>query len=318
MSASRSPGSHGLRAAEGAQGEILFTMHGQAPALTESPGPKQLLHVMGRLKKIAPRRNRRGHVVRARAGERLLSSTTTDSSGRFLLEWRDGGEEKIVIELMDSRGDVSESIGLTATDLASPPVVSFPGERVVGFARPSRDVDDGSFEAEGDYPLCVTSSCLEATLSWTAPQGSRVSIISDAGVVRAGLPSQGSLAVVESRSRKYTRRVWPAGAGPGQYSERTLEIKRYPSLSLVMDGGIFNAGGSVEFGAALSCPAGEKGLKVRVASSDVEVVPEFELMIPAGSKWATTRVSLGDKTGLVKVTASAEGYTQDGVTFVLE
>jgi hypothetical protein len=286
--------------------------------LTESSGPEQHLHVMGRLKKIAPRRDRRGHVVRARADERLLSSATTDSSGRFLLEWRDGGDEKIVIELMDSRGDVSESVGLTATDLASPPVVSFSGERVVGFARPSRDVDDGSFEAEGDYPLCVTSSCLEATLSWTAPQGSRVSIISDAGVVRAGLPSQGSLAVVESRSRKYTRRVWPAGAGPGQYSERTLEIRRYPSLSLVLDGRTFRAGSSAEFGVAVSCPTGQEGAKVRVASSDVEMVPEFELMIPTGSKWASARVSLGDRTGRVKVTASALGYTQDGVTFVLK
>jgi len=285
--------------------------------LTGSPGPKQLFHVMGRLKKIAPRRDRRGHLVRARAGERLLSSSTTDSSGRFLLEWMDGGDKEVVIELMDSRGDVSEWVGLTATDLASPPVVSFSGERVVGFARPSRDVDDGSFEAEGDYPLCVTSSCLGATLFWTAPQGSRVSIISDAGVVRAGLPSQGSLVVVESRGRKYTRRVWPAGAGPGQYSERTVEIRRYPSLSLVLDGGIFKAGSSVEFGAAVSCPAGEKGLKVRVASSDVEVVPEFELMIPTGSKWASARVSLGDRMGRVEVTASAPGYTQDGVTLVL-
>jgi hypothetical protein len=283
-----------------------------------SAGSAPMVHVMGRLKKVAPRRERRGHLVRARAGIRILSSSTTDSSGRFLLEWRGGTDEKTLIELIDSRGDVSESLWLTPADLLSPPVISFSGERVVGFARSSREVDgEGSFEADGDHPLCVTSSCLEATLSWTAPPGSRVSIISDAGVVRAGLPSQGSLVVVENRSRKYTRRVWPAGAGPGQYSERTVEIRRYPSLSLVLDGGIFKAGSSVEFGAAASCPAGEKGVKVRVASSDVEVVPEFELMIPTGSKWTSTRVSLGDRTGPVKVTASAPGYTQDGVTLVL-
>jgi hypothetical protein len=73
----------------------------------------------------------------------LLSSSTTDSSGRFLLEWRDDGRnEKTVIELIDSRGDVSESFGLTAADLVSPPVVIFSGERVVGFGRPSKDFDE--------------------------------------------------------------------------------------------------------------------------------------------------------------------------------
>ncbi|MDA4114391.1 MAG: hypothetical protein OK474_10120 [Thaumarchaeota archaeon] len=285
-----------------------------------SSGLASLRFVMGRLKKVAPGRDRRGHSVRARAGERLLSSSTTDSSGRFLLEWRDDGRhEETAIELIDSRGDVSESLELTAADLLSPPVVIFSGERVVGFGRPSKDIDgEGGFQAEGDYPLCVTSSCLQATLSWTAPPGSRVSIISDGGMVRAGLPPQGILSVLEDRTRRYTRRVWPAGAGPGQYSEKTLEVKRYPSLSLVVDGRTFETGSSVEFGASTSCPAGGNGLTVRVATSDSATVPPFELTMPAGSKWASTRVILGRKTGLAEVTAFAQGYARDAVFLALE
>jgi hypothetical protein len=177
----------------------------------------------------------------------------------------------------------------------------------------------GSFEAEGDHPLCVTSSCLEATLTWKSSRGSRASIFSDGGgMVREGLPHVGSLRVLEDSSRRYTLRIWTAGAGPDRFSERTVEVRRYPSLSLVLDGDAFRVGSWAEFGAATSCIAGDEGLMVRVTSSDTEMVPEFELRIPSGSRWASTRVSLGDKTGQVEVTASALGYARDSVTFSLE
>jgi hypothetical protein len=299
--------------------ETLFFLQGRRRVLQSPPGTT-FFRVAGRLRKIAPAAERRGHVASARAADLSLTSSTTDGSGRFLLEWRgDMPDDGISIELLDLRGNVSESARLTAADLVSPPVVEFSGDGVVGFGRPSEGVDPGdTFEAEGDHPLCVTSSCLDAALTWTSSQGSRISIFSDGEAVREGLPHRGSLSVIEDSSRRYTLRIWPAGAGPDGFSERTVEVRRYPSLSLVLDGDTFKAHSWTEFGAATSCAAGEEGLTVRVTSSDLEMVPEFELAIPVGSRWASTRVYLGEKTGPVEVTASAQGYTRDAVTFALE
>jgi hypothetical protein len=276
-------------------------------------------HVMGRLKTIASRKELRGHIVRARAGGRVLDSSTTDSAGRFLLRWYAAAEEKAAIELLGAGGVVVETIELTAADLVSPRVVGFSGKDVVGFGFSEVKNDSGIvFEADGDYPLCVTSSCVEVTLSWMVQLGTKVSILSGEGVVREGLDAHGSLKVIEGGIKKYTMRTRSPGARPGESSDRIVEVRRYPSLSLVMEGTRFRSGSTVDFGASISCPADDGGLKVTILTSDPELVPKTELKIPAGSTWANTKVRLGNKSGTAKVTATAPGHVRDGVTFVVE
>ena len=277
------------------------------------------LFVAGRLTKIAPPEDRRGHPLRARSGGRVLDSTMTDESGRFLLEWTDQVDQaNTLIELLDSKGAVSEFLQLTRAELDSPPVVAFSGEGVVGSGN-SRQVSDrrDRFEAEGCYPVFVASSCQEVNLSWTCPQGSTVSLLSGGKELQIGLPYVGSLRVTEARSSSYTRRTWLAGAGPDQFSDRTVEVRRYPSLSLVVYGLALWAEGQGEFGASVSCPAGDEGVTVSVSSSDLEMVPDFQIIIPPGLRWATTRVSMGSRKGVAKLTASAHGFAQDVVTFSL-
>jgi hypothetical protein len=273
---------------------------------------------MGRLKTIASRKELRNHLVRARAAGRVLDSTTTDSAGRFLLRWDGAEEEKTAIELLGADGAVVETTELTASDLESPPVVGFSGKEVVDFG--VTDVEDDSgivFEADSDYPLCVTSSCIEVTLSWTVQSGAKVSILSEREVIREGLGAHGSLKVVEEGIKKYTLRVQSPGAQQGQFVDRTVEVRRYPSLSLVMEGTRFSRGSTAVLGASVSCPAGDGGLNVTILTSDPESVPRTDLRIPAGSTWASTVVRLGDKPGTAKVTATAPGYVRDGVTFVV-
>lgn len=275
------------------------------------------LFVVGRIKKIGSALERKGHSVMARSGDRLLASSKTDGTGRFLLEWPDDpGEDGITIELLDGRGAVSESVVIPRAELSSPPIVAFTGEGVVGFSS-SREENTrrDRFEADGDYPITVSPACQEVTLYWVCPEDSRVSIVSEGETPRSGLPSSGSLKVAESRSRAYTRRVWPAGAAIHEFSDRTVEVLRYPSLSLVLYGLQLWTPGQGEFGASTSCPAGEEGLTVVVTSSDKEMVPDFQIPVVPGSNWATSRVPLGPKKGVVKLTASAPGFARDEVTF---
>jgi hypothetical protein len=277
-------------------------------------------HVMGRLKTIASREELRGHPVRAWACGRVLDSSTTDSAGRFLLRWDTAvGEDQTAIELLDAGGVVVEATELTAADLVSPPVVGFSGKDVLGFGIVDEENSPGMvFEADGDYPLCVTSSCIEVTLSWTVQPGAEVSILSGEEVLSEGLEAHGSMKIFEGGIKKYTLRARSPGAQPGEFSDRIVEVRRYPSLSLVMEGTRFRSGSTADFGVSISCPAGEEGLKVTILTSDPERVPETELRIPAGSTWATTKTRLGSKPGRAEVTATAPGYVRDAVTIVVE
>jgi hypothetical protein len=277
---------------------------------------------MGRLKAAAPRKGLRGHAVRARAGVRVLDSSRTDGAGRFLLRWVAGAAEaeKTAIELLSARGAVVESVELAAADLVSPSVVGFSGKEVaVAGPGGAEELGTGSgIDADGDHPICVTSSCIEVTLSWTVPAGARASLLSGSEVVCDGLVAGGSLKVVEASTRRYTLRTWPPGAGLEDFSDREVEVRRYPSLSLVMEGSRFRRGTLVDLGASISCPAGDGGVKVTVLTSDAGLVPETVLTIPAGSRWASARARLGEMPGTAKVTATASGFVRDGVTFVVE
>ncbi len=163
----------------------------------------------------------------------------------------------------------------------------------------------------------MASACQEVTLSWISPPGTRVALISGGKALRDGLASRGSVKVVATRSTRYLKRAWPSGSEPGRRLDLSVEVRRYPSLSLVMDGNTFRTASSAEIGASISCPAGDEGLSVEVASSDLGMVPRFEIRIPPGSVWGSTRVSLGRNDGTVKVTGSAPGYARDEVTFNL-
>lgn len=277
------------------------------------------LFVTGRLVKIAPAHDRVGHRLQARSGECILDSTTTDETGRFLLEWaEDGAGGDVTVQLLGPKDAVAESVVLTRADLDSPPVVNFTGEGVVGYGTSPRGVDRSDrFDADGCAAIYVAPSCQDVTLSWTCPEGTGVSILCDGEDLRTGLPHVGLLRVKDAESHTYTRRAWLPGAPPDQFSDRTVEVRRYPSLSLVTSGKALWPPGVGQFGASTSCPAGEEGLKVSVKSSDPEMVPDFEIAIPPGFAWVTSAVQIGSKKGTVTLTASAPGFARDAVTFSL-
>lgn len=277
------------------------------------------LYVVGRLKTVASRKQRRGHAVTISSDSRLLSSTTTDSGGRFLLEWPENpSDRKFVLRLLKSDQSVAETLELSRADLISPPFVGFLGDSVLSEVRPESEVDvRDRFEADGDYPLSVTSSCQQVTLSWKAPVDSAVSIISEGSPVAEGFGAEGSLNVFVAGNKSYTRRAWLPGNQKG-FSDLTLEVRRHPALSVVLQGNFAKSGSEIEVGASTSCPAGTRGLVVTVMTSDVEMVPQFDIRILAGFTWGQARVRLGTKTGRAEIVATAPGYTRDGVTLILE
>lgn len=282
------------------------------------PGPEKL-YVVGRLKAVASRKQRRGHSVTVSSGDRLLDSTTTDSGGRFLLEWPDdSSRESFVFKLYNADKSVAESVQLTRADLVSPPFMGFQGDSVLKSARPQPEVDaNNRFEADGDWPLSVSSSCQQVTLSWAAPAGSIVSIVSDGSTVAGGLGAEGTLNVFAPGNKVYTRRARLPGDSGG-YSDLTLEVRRHRALSVVLESDHAKSGGELEVGASTSCPAGPQGLLVTMLTSDGAMVPQFDVRIPPGSTWGRTKVRLGTKTGRAKMVATAPGYTRDGVTLILE
>jgi hypothetical protein len=271
---------------------------------------------MGRLTAVAADQDRWGHSVQARRGALVLSRSVTDGAGRFLLEWGDAGEgEDVQVELLNEDGRAVESARVGAADLSSPPVISLSGKGVRSRAREVVDGELDSFRAYGDFPLCVTSSCQEVTLTWSSPPGSTVSIHSEKGPVRERLPARGSLKVFEKGSRTYARRALLSGTREVRVSELTVEVRRYPVLSLVLDGARFEIGREIEIGASISCLAGERGVVVTVLSSDESMFPQTELIIPPGAQWTTKRVRVGVKAGRVDAMAMAPGFVRDGVTF---
>lgn len=280
---------------------------------------RKKLYVVGRLKSVASRRQRRGHSVTVSSGNRVLDRTTTDSGGRFLLEWPDDpSEDRFVFQLYNADQSVAESVQLNRAELISPPFMGFQGDSVLNRARPETGTDPNDrFEADGDYPLSVTSSCQQVTLSWTAPAGSVVSITSGGDTVAEGLGAKGTLNVFTIGNRSYTRRARLPGDAGG-FSDLTLEVRRHPALSVVLQSGSAKGGSEIEVGASMSCPAGPEGQLVTVLTSDREMVPQFDIRIPAGYTWGQAKVRLGTKKGRAKMVATASGYTRDGVTLILE
>ena len=273
---------------------------------------------MGRLQTFAPKEKLRGHVVRAREGETTLDASVTDGAGRFLLQWPAPVRGAIIVELLGPEGEAPESVTLTASELVSPAVVLFSGRRVIE-DRPAETRDDSglTFEADGDYPLCVTSSCIEVALSWRTPPGTKVSILSGDRLIRDELTASGSIMVTEKGSKKYTLRVRAPGTLAEHLPERIIEVRRYPSLSLVVDGTSHRVGSRIDLGVSLCCPAGQEGVKVTVLTSDQELVPVTEMLIPPGSSWAATTVALGSKPGTADLTATAPDFVQDGISLAV-
>jgi hypothetical protein len=276
-------------------------------------------YVVGRLKTVSPMGGLRGHRVVARASGRLVDSTTTDRAGRFLLQWFGAESERISVELLNSSGAVAESVELTPGELVSSAVILFSGDKVVSEnAKAAKDDTGIAFEADGDSPVCVTSSCIGVELSWCVASGMKVSIESEGKSLGHDLESSGSLTVVEKDSRTYTLVVETGEAGPPKVIARAIEIRRYPSLSVVVEDTKFRKGEGVELGVSTSCPAGETGLVVSIRSSDPEILAGTNFLMPKGSTWMRLRLETGWKTGMVEVIASAPGYVQDGISLSSE
>ena len=265
--------------------------------------------IMGRLKPWAPENRLRGFVVRARAGGRVLDSSVTTGAGRFLLSWSSGHDETTSIELLDANGDIAASTDVDKTDLVSPPVVVFSPARMPRPMPESGERDLPVLLADGDHPVCIASSCADVTLSWTGPIGTKVAILSEGKVIKKGLEPVGSLRVSEAGARRYTMK-----AEEGELGDSVVEVRRCPTLALVMQGTRFERGTLVDFGLSISCPAGPGGLVARLLTSDPGVIAGAELAIPEGHTWGSTRVNAG-KPGKVEVTACAPGYSRDGVSF---
>lgn len=130
-----------------------------------------------------------------------------------------------------------------------------------------------------------------------------------------GLPASGEMRVSSRESRRYTRR---ASSGEGS-SGLHLEVKRYPTMSLVIDGGGYvPMETDVELGVSICCPAGEEGLVVELLTSDPRVMPQARLSIPGGSRWGAVVVRTGSRAASAEVTAVAPGYVRDGVLVRLQ
>jgi len=284
----------------------------------EPPSRTRGRFVMGRLRAAADTKALRGHTVRARSTGRVLDRTMTDSAGRFLLEWH-GENEDVTVDLLDDGGTVVESISLASADLVSPASIGFRGQKLLSRGKPEPKDDRAVvFEADDDSPICVTSSCIEVTLSWALPSGSVASIACRGQPVKESLESAGSLKVVERGTCEYALRFLRPGGLEGVYSEKKLEVRRYPSLSLVTEGTTFKKGSRLTLGVSLSCPAGSDGLRVSILSSDEGIIKSTEMNVVPGATWVTTALVLEGRAGKAEVTAKAEGQVPDGVTILVE
>ena len=232
------------------------------------------------------------------------------------MEWGDEvADERIVVELVAPGGEVIESAELAVHELESPPTVTFSGRNLLSRDMPTLLSDpEDEFQADGDYPILVSQCGQEAVLSWALPAGVPVEILEE-GRSLGDLPSKGSIAVTGWVSRRYVRRGAAAGTNQRAFPDRELEIRRYPSLSLVLDASVVRPSSVLELGASVSRAAGEPGLTVVGRTSDDRLVPPFVISVPPGATWATTRIAVGDRRGRVTVTGLAKGYVRDAITF---
>ena len=225
------------------------TIKGTNPSLPARTGPPVLEAAAADTKsalrdgeaelRAAPRSEAPAYVVRVIVEGRVAGSTTTDPRGK--IPARSGPADLptsvFSLELLDPDGRVVESTPLVDADLVSPPVVSFSGEggSLVRAAESAWYPDD-SFDADGDVPLCVTSSCQQVTLSWTAPNGSKPFFRNlrwrDGG---RGVAAHGTLHAFAKDCKTYSSaRVAPRGPQGEVCSDLTVEVRRYPTLSLVV------------------------------------------------------------------------------------
>ena len=97
----------------------------------------------------------------------------------------------------------------------------------------------------------------------------------------------------------------------------TVNVKRFPTLSLYFEEGNLRRCRPLEVGIAISCPAPENGLPVTLLSSDPAKVESGHVVIPSGENRAAVSLEVGAQAGQVELTGLAPGYLRDSVHAVI-
>ncbi len=255
----------------------------------------------------------------------MLDRTTSDGSGRFLLEFR--GKMAREMEFVDvcvlsSSGARIGAERVRMLELDSPGVLLFQAAQtmpVAASAEPGGPIV--RFLANGEPSLLVESSCMNTTLEWAVnaleSAELHVSLLADGRPIASGLPAVGSYSVDGSGTSVYTLAVrTSSGSGSSSHSKRLI-VKRFPTLALCFESTTLHRNGPISVGLMISCPAPKEGLRVRLVSSDPQKVTGGDALIPAGGKWATVGLVAGDEAGDVEVTGIAAGYLRDAVRITI-
>jgi hypothetical protein len=268
----------------------------------------------------------RGYIATGGYGGRVFDRTTSDGTGRFVLEFEResvAGLDFIDIYVTSASGARAGASRLRVTDLDSPPVVILRAIRnpAMPLAAAARTGPIRRFAVNGETTLLVDSSCSEVVLDWevgegSAPRDLQVVLSVDRRMIDPDLPLQGSVSLRDRSSAEYALAVGDPTHAGAILDRRTVKVKRFPTLSLCFE----DAPGwhqSLQMGVAISCPAPEGGLPVTLVSSDKGKVGEGHFVIQKGQVWGVASLECGTRTGGVEVTGMAPGYLRDSVRLVV-
>ncbi len=179
------------------------------------------------------------------------------------------------------------------------------------------------FVANDEPTIVVDSSCASAILEWTVGSpiddtgGLQVVLAENGRPIARDLPARGSYSVKNRTTAVYTLSVRARSGSEASVDSQTLTLKRLPTLTVYFEDVPIKANTRIPFGVMISCPAPDRGLTVRLVSSDPTRAEGGEVEISPGSTWASTTLLCGVRTGEVEVTGIATGYLRDTVHLVV-
>lgn len=278
--------------------------------------PARPEYAIGRVRTSARDASVVGYRVIASAMGKILDETITDGSGRFLLEWKSRGPGPVLVELLGASGEALQRRELPEDELWSPPAITFETDEtrtIHGRGGETQVV----FLADGDRPVRVEAGCHPVALTWEAPAESKVTLTSGGELLGRGLHSQGTLTVKESTTKTYGLSV-ETHAGGEPLPAVTLQIRRYPSISLFFEDNRIVQDSVVKAGISIGCPAGRGGVEVTLLPDDASRLHPARVTIEEGSTWAPVEIRTGKKGGRAEMTAFAHGYLRDMVVISVE